>query len=160
MHPVKVGVWVAISRRRIIGPIFFNETITADRYKEQILQPFLDQLHDDELQHGYFQQDGATPHTANRILDFVAEYYGDRVISRGRWPPRSPDLTPPDFFLFGSLKNAIHRNRLHTVEELQEAITNEIRNISEDNLHNVFNNLKKRVNACIENEGRHFEHLL
>jgi hypothetical protein len=29
LHPIKIGVWVAISRRRIIGPIFFNETITA-----------------------------------------------------------------------------------------------------------------------------------
>lgn len=160
LHPIKIGVWVAISRRRIIGPIFFNETITAEIYRQQILSPFLEQLHDDEFQQGYFQQDGATAHTANATLDFLNEYYDDRVISRGRWPPRSPDLTPLDFYLFGSLKNSIYKNRLHTVEELQEAIENKIASISEDELHNVFNNLKKRVNMCIANAGGHFEHLL
>jgi hypothetical protein len=36
LHPIKIGVWVAISRRRIIGPIFFNETITAEIYRNNI----------------------------------------------------------------------------------------------------------------------------
>jgi hypothetical protein len=30
---VKVGVWFAISARRIIGPVFFNETIAKDMYR-------------------------------------------------------------------------------------------------------------------------------
>ncbi|RZC32536.1 hypothetical protein BDFB_015173, partial [Asbolus verrucosus] len=25
LHPLKIGVWVAMSRSRIIGPIFFHE---------------------------------------------------------------------------------------------------------------------------------------
>jgi hypothetical protein len=29
LHPLKIGVWVEMSRRRIIGPIFFHETINA-----------------------------------------------------------------------------------------------------------------------------------
>jgi hypothetical protein len=61
LHPQKIGVWVAMSRRRIIGPIFFNETITAERYRNQILEVFINQQHEDELQTGYFQQDGAPP---------------------------------------------------------------------------------------------------
>lgn len=32
LHPLKIGVWVALSRRRIIGPYFFNDTINAERY--------------------------------------------------------------------------------------------------------------------------------
>lgn len=31
LHPLKIGVWVAISRRRIIDPIFFDETINYFR---------------------------------------------------------------------------------------------------------------------------------
>jgi hypothetical protein len=27
LHPVKVGVWCAVSARRTIGPVFFNETM-------------------------------------------------------------------------------------------------------------------------------------
>ena len=31
-------------------------------------------------------------------------FFGDRVFSKGFWPPRSPDLTPPDYFLWGILE--------------------------------------------------------
>ena len=52
-----------MARRMIIGPIFFQETINATFYREQLLQKFLE-VHDDVLQEGYFQQDGATAITA------------------------------------------------------------------------------------------------
>jgi hypothetical protein len=58
LHSLKVGVWCAISRRRIIGPIFFEETVNTQVYVN-IFDMFVNQL-DDELQHGFFQQDGAT----------------------------------------------------------------------------------------------------
>jgi hypothetical protein len=32
LHSLNVRVWCAVSRRRIIGPIFFSETITAELY--------------------------------------------------------------------------------------------------------------------------------
>ncbi|KAJ3663138.1 hypothetical protein Zmor_007447 [Zophobas morio] len=160
LHPIKVGVWVAISRRRIIGPIFFHDTVNADRYRTNILLPFFEQLHDDECQYGYFQQDGATAHTAGSTLRFLQEVYDDRIISQGLWPPRSPDLTAPDFFLCGHLKNNVFKNRLHTIDELQQAITHEIENITPYTLQRVFDNMKRRVNMCIANEGNHFQHLL
>jgi hypothetical protein len=31
LHPVKVGVWCALSARRTVGPVFFKETINCDR---------------------------------------------------------------------------------------------------------------------------------
>jgi hypothetical protein len=57
-------------------------------------------------------QDGATPHTANTILDFLHDTLRPSVIShryhtchgRGhKWPPNSPDINPCDFFLWGYL---------------------------------------------------------
>ncbi|CAH1379308.1 unnamed protein product [Tenebrio molitor] len=67
---MKVGVWIAVSRRRLIGPIFFHQTINAERYRELILNEFINQLDDEELQYGYFQQDGVTPHTTQANLLF------------------------------------------------------------------------------------------
>lgn len=160
LHPIKVGVWVGISRRRIIGPIFFNETINAERYRTLILDEFLNQVHDDEQIMGYFQQDGATPHTALVTINYLREFYDNRLISTGLWPPRSPDLTPCDFYLFGHLKNKVFKNRLHNINQLQEAIEEEIRNITPEQLQRVFENKKRRVNICLENEGHHFQHLL
>jgi hypothetical protein len=67
----------------------------------------------------------------------------DRLVSRDCWPPRSPHLTPLDFYLFGSSKTKVFRNRIHTLEELQAAIVEEINNIDQHTLQRVFNNMKK-----------------
>jgi hypothetical protein len=32
LHPLKVCVWCTVSARRIVGPVFFNETIAKDIY--------------------------------------------------------------------------------------------------------------------------------
>ena len=65
---------------------------------------FVDQLDDDELRNGYFQQDGATCHTSNESMTEIENFFDDRIISKALWPPRSPDLSPPDFFRVGRLK--------------------------------------------------------
>lgn len=156
LHPIKIGVWIAMSRRRIIGPIFFEDTITADRYIT-ILNRFINELHDDELRQGYFQHDNAPAHTALRTRQYLQQFYDDRIIA---FPPRSPDLTALDYFLFGYLKNTIYRTPLHTLQELKDAITAACANITVQQLQNVFNSMKRRVGCCINNNGAHFEHEL
>ena len=51
-----------------------------------------------------FQQDGATAHTAVISIAALRLLFPQWVISRFgdvSWPPRSPDLTAPDFFSVG-----------------------------------------------------------
>jgi len=38
LHPQKIGMWCAISRRRIIGTLFFETSINAEAYEELIQQ--------------------------------------------------------------------------------------------------------------------------
>jgi len=87
-----------MSRRRIIGPILFDATITTAAYME-IFNTFVNQLDDEELSIGYFQQDGATSHNSHVSMAEIQSFFGDRVISKGLWSPRSPNLTAPDYFL-------------------------------------------------------------
>ena len=57
-----------------------------------------------QLHGAWFQQDGATSHTARQSMAAVRELFGNHVISRFGdipWPPRSPDLSVCDFFLVG-----------------------------------------------------------
>jgi hypothetical protein len=56
----EVAVWCGISRNRVIGPIFFNDTIKSGRYCEGIPYPLTEYLSFP----GYFQQDGASAHTS------------------------------------------------------------------------------------------------
>jgi hypothetical protein len=97
LHSQKIGCWFAISRKRILGPIFFSKTATAEKYQEIILQ-FISLLNEEE-RFCWLQQDGATSHTANSTMEMLKQFFDDRIISKNLWPPRSPDLTPPDYFL-------------------------------------------------------------
>ncbi|GFX25235.1 uncharacterized protein TNCV_1273961 [Trichonephila clavipes] len=65
---------------------------------------FIPELNNHDVQELWFQQDGATCHTARATIDLLKDTFGDRLISRFgpvNWPPRSCDLTPLDYFLWG-----------------------------------------------------------
>ena len=56
----------------------------------------------------WFQQDGAPCHTASATIDLLCTVFENRIISRNtdiNWPPRSYDLTPLDYFLWGTIKD-------------------------------------------------------
>jgi hypothetical protein len=57
LHSQKVDVFYALSQRRIIGPMFFDTTVTSQVYIE-LFGEFVNQLDDQELTLGYYQQDG------------------------------------------------------------------------------------------------------
>ena len=57
-------------------------------------------------------------------------------------------------------ESAVYRDRRRTLNELKTAITAYIRNISQADLQKVFANNIKRVQACIDACGHHFQHLL
>ena len=48
--------------------------------------------------------------------------FDDQIISKALWPPRSPDLSPPDFFLWGALKGKAYANQPRTKQELENNI--------------------------------------
>jgi hypothetical protein len=52
--------------------------------------------------------EGTTTATAYVSLEALRKVFSDHIISRGLWPPHSPDLVPCDFYMWGSLKNKIH----------------------------------------------------
>jgi hypothetical protein len=84
--------------------MFFNETVNPDRDVNNILRPFLAELTEEEKLYCYFQQDCATAHTDHVSLEALGKVHDGRIISRGLWPPRSPDLTPCDFYLWVKFK--------------------------------------------------------
>ena len=160
LHDERIGVWCAVNGFRIIGPIFFNNTINAARYRDDILTPFFEELTDIDCRNGYFQQDSATAHTAQDSLKLISEIFEDRVISAGLWPSRSPDLTACDFHLWGYLKNKVYARNPHTLDDLKDYIRTEINSITEQQLMRVNEGFLKRCRKCVEVGGEHFQHLL
>jgi len=90
----------------------------------------------------------------------IKSFFDDRIISKALWPPRSPDLSPPDFFLWGTLKRKAYANKPRTIQVLENNIRCEIAAISEDIWQATFTNMKRRVQLCLDSGGEHFQHLL
>ena len=89
------------------------------------------------------QQDGATALSSRRSLSLLREMFPGHVISlRGDigWPLRLPDLTPCDFFLWGSLKAKVYEQCPLTLEALKEAIRQEVAAITPEMTLKVMDN--------------------
>jgi hypothetical protein len=59
--------------------MFFETTVTSQVYIE-LFREFVDQLNDQELKLGYYQQDGATSHTSGVSMAEVESFFPDGVI--------------------------------------------------------------------------------
>jgi hypothetical protein len=78
----------------------------------------------------FFQQDGATSHTARDSVAAVRNLFHNHVISRYgdiTWLAMSPDLSAYDFFLWGYLKSQVFKAPApQTVQELKHRIQQEV----------------------------------
>jgi hypothetical protein len=63
LHDKNIGVWCPISGHRMIGSIFYDDTVHAARYMNNILCLFFAELTEEERLFCDFQQDSATAHT-------------------------------------------------------------------------------------------------
>ena len=59
-------------------------------------------IEEEDIGNIWFQQNGATRHTAEATLDGLSHVFEDRIMSRRAdivWPPQSCDLTPLHYYL-------------------------------------------------------------
>lgn len=111
----------------------------------------------------WLQHDGAPAHNAADVRQFLQETFPNKWIGRGgpvAWPARSPDITSCDFFLWGFVKSKVYDTPPTTAEDMQQRIVAAFREITPQMLNNVEQSFKKRIRLCIDENGRHFEHLL
>ncbi|GFW22132.1 transposable element Tc3 transposase [Trichonephila clavipes] len=95
----------------------------------------------------WFQQDGATCHTVRATIDLLKDTFGDRLISRFgpvNWPPRSCDLTPLDYFLWGYVKSLVYADKPQTLDHLEDNIRRVIADIRPQMLEKVIENWTSR----------------
>lgn len=153
-------VWIGVCARGLIGPFFLAGSVNQFSYRvllEESVLPRIMELYDD-MENVFFQQDGAPAHFAISVRRYLEEVFGDNWIGRGgpdlRWPARSPDLTPPDFFLWGVLKDFVYKDpRPRDIPSLQERIVAGCENISLEIIQKVCDSVPERFRKCLENDG-------
>ncbi|GFU66894.1 transposable element Tc3 transposase [Trichonephila clavipes] len=111
---------------------------------------FIPELNNHDVQELWFQQDGATCHTARATIDLLKDTFGDRLISRFgpvNWPPRSFDLTPLDYFLW------VYVDTPQTLDHLEDNIRLVIADIRPKMLEKVIENWTSRLDYIRASRG-------
>lgn len=125
---------------------------------------YLDRLPPNEYNEIFFVHDGAPPHNTVIVNQLLHTYFEDRWIGTNgpfRWPPRSPDITPLDFFIWGYLKNEVYRNPVTIKEECEQRVRRAVNSLSPTLISRATNEgVIRRLSKCLEVQGRNFEHLL
>lgn len=174
--PEKINVWAGILGNHIIGPLFIEGNLTGQTYLDMLrdtVDPLITELVENaanengepefDVENIFFQQDGCPAHFHRVVRDYLDDAYPNRWIGRRgtiEWPPRSPDLAPNDFFLWGHLKSVVFRTPPHSVDELKTRITRACHEISTETFRKVREEFHYRLFHCQEVNGVHFEHLL
>lgn len=164
----KLNVFCAVSKKKVYGPFFFQEaTVRGNAYLDMLSEWLMPQLEEDS-EDFVWVQDGAPPHWLHDVRDYLDESLPQRWIGRAaddnlnllRWPPRSPDLTPCDFFLWGYVKDRVFVPPLPlTLLELRNRITAAVQSVNEATLQKVWSEFDFRIDVCKASRGSHIEHL-
>ena len=98
----------------------------------------------------YFQQDGATTHTASNSVATIHNSFRDWIITHLLWLAHLRNLMPWHFTSRGSLKDSVYENTPQADHVLKEIIRCAISAVFEHKLQRVFNNLLTRCHTYWE----------
>ncbi len=104
----KVNVFCAVSRNKVFGPYFFETDTARGQSYLDMLQHWLFTLLQEDGPGFIFQQDRASCPLAHECKNFLKERKGNNDLALCAWPPRSPDFTVCDFFLWCYVKDRVY----------------------------------------------------
>lgn len=130
-RPKKRNVWAGILGDEIIGPFFIDGNLDSAKYVLLLHHQIVPAMRASAARQNIdwndviFQQDGAPAHFARIVRQYLDLVFPNRWIGRSGpilWPPRSPDLTALDFFLWGFLKDRVFRTIPQTIQKMENRI--------------------------------------
>ena len=96
-------------------------------------------------------------HAADDTINLLKLFIPGRLISQKGddydWPPRSPDLTQLDYYLWGYLKSKVYIDKPWTLAQLKTNIEREIAVIPRATLEKVIENAEKWAHYAIRAKG-------
>ncbi|GFW14149.1 DUF4817 domain-containing protein [Trichonephila clavipes] len=108
-----------------------------------------------------FQQNGAPPHWGLTVRESLNNSFPQRWIGRDgpiSWPPRSPDLTPLDFFFFWSyVKDTVYGTQVNSLEELKQNIETAVATVDISMLKRSWMEFEYRLDIARATKVSHVE---
>lgn len=169
----KLTVWAGLCGNGVVlGPYLFDGNVDGLAYLRMLNEfafPVLANNFNNQYWEGMFRglwwaQDGAPAHRLLEVRHRLNETFRNRVVGLGHnveWPPRSPDLTPCDFFLWGYLKDKVFSRPPENIEELRQRIIEEFNTLRQrpEIIQRAFRDMHRRTILCVERNGGHVEEL-
>ena len=159
-----VNVWCGVLGNKLIGPFVFDNNLTGNTYEVFLRNELPGLLEDIPLiimSQMYVQHDGAPPHYTRHVREYLNKSFPSRWFGHGgpiAWPPRSPDLTPLDYYLWGHMKRSVYETKAPSRAERRRRIfaaAEHIRN-HPDNIATATQSLLMRAENCIATGGGYF----
>jgi hypothetical protein len=131
--------------------LFVEGTINADKYMDNITDlGFIEKLDEMHGQFGWtFQQDGATCHTTQAVMDWLESF----CVVLGNWPANSPDLSPIEL-LWAILKKAVALLNPQNLTELRVALIQAWSKIPQKTINGLCMSFPARLKMCAERQGQ------
>ena len=117
--------------------------MNGERHRKMISNFCLPKMQELDLHDMWNQQDVATCHIARVTMDLLRGEICEHFISHSgpiNWPPRSCDLTPLDFFLWGYIKAHVYTDKIASIDTFEDNIEGFIREIPAEMLERVCQN--------------------
>ena len=167
-HELRLNIWAGVVGDHLLGPHILPARLNSAKYARFLRRDLPLLLEDVCLatrRNMWLLHDGAPVHMG-RAIPAIQRIWGNRVIARNgavAWPPRSPDLNPMDFYVWGHMKSLVYTDtEFETLEELRGRVFHAGNVIREQPgiFARVRDNWLRRCQACLDANGNHFEHLL
>ena len=167
-HRFSVNTWAGMIGDQLIGPVVLPNRLNAHEYLN-FLQNNLGILLEDvplnARQNMYYQNDGAPAHYGLHVREWLSENFPRRWIGRNGpipWPPRSPDLNPLDYYLWGRMKALVYETEVNTQEELLRRIELAAAELRENRFQilRATSAISRRARICIEKNVNLFQQFL
>jgi hypothetical protein len=138
--------------------------LVTSNISQEILPELLEVVPLDVRRKMWFQHVGVPTHFTN-VREYLDKTFGNRWIEGGgptTWPPRSPDLTLSDFFLWGYMQGLVYETPVETQHDLVATIAVAAATIREmpGTPQRVQHNITRQCKIGKEVGGRYFEQLL
>ena len=157
-----VTVWAMIAYDGRLKYRTMLQTMNSERYTDILNEIVLPAMESVRYHNYLYQQDGASVHWATSVRNLLNERLPNRWIGRSgpiEWPPRSPDLSINDFYLWSHMREVVFRHpRAETLGELVQRIEHFLQNINLETIRHAYINFVRRCERCVEENGHHFEH--
>jgi hypothetical protein len=147
-------VWAGLRATHTFGPFFFHVSVTGQVYHDMLSEWLVPQLQQAGIKHTVvLQLDGAPPHFALHMHDYLNETFPRRWIGKGSEASPTPFAWHPKKSRSDNARKC--STGYCTTEVLWAAVEEAFTHVAPDYLRKTSARTWRRIQLCYDNEGLH-----